>query len=121
MSLALVLAIGVLFSVGVFMLLQRNLTRVLVGLGILAHGVNVMLLSAGSFGSAPIVDGRDGPLSDPLPQALILTAIVISFAITAFLLALAVRAWGVADDDIVEDDLEDRRIASTSGGAPHER
>ena len=65
---------------------------------------------------APIVDGREGPISDPLPQALILTAIVIAFAITAFLLALAVRAWAATSEDFVEDDLEDRRIASTSGG-----
>ncbi|MGD2042133.1 MAG: NADH-quinone oxidoreductase subunit K [Acidimicrobiia bacterium] len=117
MSWALLMAIGVLFAVGVFLVLQRNLTRVLVGLGMLAHGVNLMLLVAsGTLGTAPILDGREGPFSDPLPQALILTAIVISFAMTAFLLALAVRAWAAAEDDSVEDDLEDRRIASTSGG-----
>lgn len=115
MSWALVAAIGVLFSVGVFLVLQRNLTRVLVGLGMLAHGVNLMILVASrTLGTAPILDGREGPFSDPLPQALILTAIVISFAMTAFLLALAVRAWAAAEDDFVEDDLEDRRIASTS-------
>ncbi len=120
MSIAMIVAIGVLFTVGVYLLLQRNLTRVLVGLGVLAHGVNLMILNASSgFGNAPILDGRDGPVSDPLPQALILTAIVIAFAVTAFLLALAVRAWGATSEDFVEDDLEDRRIASTtSGGAP---
>ena len=111
MTLAHVLAAGILFSTGVYLILQRNLTRVLVGLGVLAHGVNVMILSSSALGSAPIVDERTGQISDPLPQALILTAIVISFAITAFLLALAVRAWGAGDDDIVEDDVEDRRIA----------
>jgi multicomponent Na+:H+ antiporter subunit C len=117
MTLAHVLAAGVLFGTGVYLVLQRNLTRVLVGLGVLAHGVNIMILSSGALGSAPIVDGRSDQISDPLPQALILTAIVISFAITAFLLALAVRAWAAGDDDIVEDDLEDRRIArSVSGG-----
>ena len=119
MSWAHVVAIGVLFGSGTYLVLQRNLTRVLVGLGMLAHGVNLMLLSAGGQpGAAPIMDGRQGPFSDPIPQALILTAIVISFAVTAFLLALAVRAWGAAQDDVVEDDLEDRRIASTSGGGP---
>ena len=116
MTLAMVLAIGTLFAVGVYLLLQRNLTRVLVGLGVLAHGVNLMILNAStSIGTAPIIDGREGPLSDPLPQALILTAIVIAFAVTAFLLALAVRAWGATSEDFVEDDLEDRRIAATSG------
>ena len=117
MSIAVVLGIGVLFSVGVYLLLQRNLTRVLVGLGVLAHGVNLMILSSSArIGSAPIVDGREGPISDPLPQALILTAIVIAFAVTAFLLALAVRAWAATSEDLVEDDLEDRRIASRSSG-----
>jgi len=117
MSLSMVVAIGTLFAVGTYLLLQRNLTRVLVGLGILAHGVNLMILnSSARFGSAPIIDGRTEPLSDPLPQALILTAIVIAFAVTAFLLALAVRVWGATSEDLVEDDLEDRRIARTSGG-----
>lgn len=119
MSIAMIVAIGVLFTVGVYLLLQRNLTRVLVGLGVLAHGVNLMILNASSrFGTAPILDGREGPVSDPLPQALILTAIVIAFAVTAFLLALAVRAWGATSEDFVEDDREDRRIASTTGGGP---
>lgn len=116
MTLAHVIAVGVLFGTGVYLILQRNLTRVLVGLGVLAHGVNIMLLVSGDLGSAPIVDGRAGPVGDPLPQALILTAIVISFAVTAFLLALAVRSWAAGVDDVVEDDLEDRRIARSTAG-----
>lgn len=119
MSLPLVAVIGVLFSVGVYLVLQRNLTRVLVGLGVLAHSVNLILLvSGGSFGSAPIVGPSEVSYSDPLPQALILTAIVIAFGMTAFLLGLALRAWAAADDDIVEDDLEDRRIGRGRGAMP---
>ena len=115
MTLPLVLLIGILFSVGVYLVLQRNLTRVLVGLGVLAHAVNVMLISAGASGDAPIVSDGGGPYADPLPQALILTAIVITFGVTAFLLGLALRSWAGVGDDVVEDDLEDRRIQRSRG------
>jgi multicomponent Na+:H+ antiporter subunit C len=58
------------------------------------------------------VDGADpAAVSDPLPQALVLTAIVITFGVTAFLLALALRSWLLTGSDAVEDDIEDRRIA----------
>ena len=110
MTAPLVLLIGTLFAVGVYLILQRNLTRVLVGLGVLAHAVNLMLIGAGQPGRAPIVEAGAGDYADPLSQALILTAIVITFGVTAFLLGLALRAWASADDDIVEDDIEDRRI-----------
>lgn len=117
MSLATVLLIGVLFSVGVYLILQRHLTRVLVGLGVMAHGVNLMLLvSGGRPGKPPIIGESAAEYADPLPQALILTAIVITFGVTAFLLALALRGWATADDDVVEDDVEDRRIASLGEG-----
>ena len=56
-------------------------------------------------------DGEVGEYADPLPQAMALTAIVITFAILAFLLALAYRSWTITHDDEVEDDVEDRRIA----------
>lgn len=113
MSLLLALCTAVLFSVGTWLLLQRRLTRLIIGLGLLGHGANLLLLQSGrARGSAPFV-GRegDGPVADPLPQALTLTAIVISFGVTAFLLAMAFRSWQLTGDDLVEDDLEDRRIA----------
>lgn len=116
MTIPTVLMVGVLFAVGVYLVLQRNLTRVLVGLGVLAHAVNVMLISSGSGGDPPIVGDAGGPYADPLPQALILTAIVITFGVTAFLLGLALRGWAGVGDDVVEDDLEDRRIQRSSGG-----
>ncbi|HVM03152.1 MAG TPA: NADH-quinone oxidoreductase subunit K, partial [Acidimicrobiales bacterium] len=81
-------------------------------LALLGHGANLLLLLAGGrAGRAPIVGAGDGPVADPLPQALALTAIVITFGITAFLLALAYRSWLLRHDDEVEDDVEDRRIA----------
>jgi multicomponent Na+:H+ antiporter subunit C len=113
MTLVLALVIGVLYGVGSYLVMQRNLFRVVVGLVVIGHGANLLLLLAGGeAGSAPIiVDSDSGTLSDPLPQALTLTAIVISFGVTAFLLALSFRSWELRRSDEVEDDVEDRRIA----------
>ena len=111
MILVIALAAGALYAVGTYLLLQRTLSRIVIGLVLLGHGANLLLLLAGGApGSAPLVGGRP-PLSDPLPQALALTAIVITFAVTAFLLALVYRSWQLSGHDEVEDDLEDRRIA----------
>lgn len=111
MSLSLVVLIGVLFGTGTYLLLHRTLTRIVLGVAMLGNGVNVLILATGArSGGAPII-GRDGPFTDSVPQALVLTAIVIGFALTAFLLALAWRNWTIDGNDIVEDDLEDRRIA----------
>jgi multicomponent Na+:H+ antiporter subunit C len=104
-------AVGVLYAVGAYLVLQRTLTRIVIGLAVMGHGANLLLLMAGGrAGQAPIV-GATGPVSDPLPQALALTAIVITFGVAAFLLALAYRSWLIRHDDQVEDDVEDRRIA----------
>ncbi len=119
MSPVIAVTAGVLFAVGTYLVMQRLLTRIVIGLGLLGHGANLLLLgSGGSPGdAAPIVDGSGLPVADPLPQALVLTAIVITFGVTAFLLALAYRSHALTHSDKVEDDLEDRRIA----GADAER
>jgi multicomponent Na+:H+ antiporter subunit C len=111
-SLSLVVPAAVLIGCGVYLVLERSLSRVLVGLLMLGNGVNLLFLVAGGpAGRAPIV-GRTDPagMSDPLPQALVLTAIVISLATTAFVLAMAHRSWQLADHDDVQDDVEDRAI-----------
>ena len=108
------LIVAALSSAGVYLLLQRTLTRIILGLGLLGHAANLLLMVVGGpAGFAPIIGTFPAgePVSDPLPQALALTAIVISFGITAFLLALAYRSWVLTHDDEVEDDVEDRRIA----------
>lgn len=107
---------GVLFGAGTYLVLQKLLSRIIVGLGFIAHGANLLLLgSGGRPGAPPIIGaGSGGPLSDPLEQALVLTAIVITFGITAFLLGLAHRSWSEQGSDEVEDDTEDRRIARRS-------
>ena len=113
MSLATAVLIGLLYGLGTYLMMQRALTRIVIGLAMLAHGANLLLLAAGGrAGRAPIVeDGATGAYADPLPQALALTAIVITFGVTAFLLALAYRSWILGGSDEVEDDVEDRRIA----------
>lgn len=112
MILATAVVVGVLYAAGTWLLMQRSLTRIVIGLALMAHGANLLLLLAGGTpGRAPLVDGEGGAVSDPLPQALALTAIVITFGVSAFLLSLAYRSWVLTGDDEVEDDLEDRRIA----------
>ncbi len=113
MILALALAVGVLYAAGTYLILQRALTRIVLGLALLGHGANLLLLlGGGRAGGAPIViDGAEVAVADPLPQALALTAVVITFGVMAFLLALAYRSWLLRHDDEVEDDVEDRRIA----------
>ena len=113
-NLSLIVAAAAMIGCGVYLILERSLTRVLVGLVLLGNGVNVLfLISSGPAGRAPIVGGGDGSaMSDPLPQALVLTAIVISLATSAFVLAMAYRSWQLNGHDDVQDDVEDRAIRS---------
>lgn len=116
-NLTLLVVMGVLYSVGAYLLLERSLTRVLLGIMLLTNGTNLLILSAGGIpGAAPLYrsDLDASEYSDPLPQALILTAIVISLATTAFLLGMIYRAWSLARRDEIQDDIEDRRVASQS-------
>jgi multicomponent Na+:H+ antiporter subunit C len=112
MSLVLVATAGVLCACGTYLLLARQLSRIILGLGLFGHGVNILLVLSGGDGGRPAFAGTDpASVADPLPQAFVLTAIVITFGVTSFLLALAYRSWVLTDDDDVEDDIEDRRIA----------
>ena len=110
MSAAYVVLIAVLFGTGTYLLLHRTLTRIVLGVAMLGNGVNVVLLATSDRPGAPPIVGREGS-TDPVPQALVLTAIVIGFAVVAFLLALAWRNWTMDGNDFVEDDVEDRRVA----------
>jgi multicomponent Na+:H+ antiporter subunit C len=110
-TLVLVVAVGVLVGCGVTLLLERSLTRILLGVILLGNGVNALVLMAGRAGAAPVVGvAPAGRMSDALPQAMILTAIVITFGLTAFLLAVSYRSWYLTGDDEVPDDIEDRQI-----------
>jgi multicomponent Na+:H+ antiporter subunit C len=112
-SIVLVLAIGVLFAAGVYLLLERSLTRVLLGFILMGNGANLLFLVAGGqAGGAPLVGTTpEDEMSDPLVQAMVLTAIVITLGLTAFVLAMAYRSWQLHGHDEVQDDLEDRRVA----------
>ena len=93
-------------------MLQRKLSRIIIGIALLGHGANVVMVTSGKRGRAPLIgNGPTDGLADPLPQALALTAIVISFGVTALLLALAYRNWLLTSDDEVQDDVEDRDVA----------
>ena len=91
---------GLLVTCGVYQLLAQSLTRLVLGLIMTGNGLNVLILAAGGLGPA-----------DVLTQAMILTAIVITLGMSAYLLALAYRSWQLNGDDLVQDDVEDRRIA----------
>ncbi len=112
MSIVLVVLVGVLFATGTYSMLNRSLTRIIVGVGLVGNGVNLLLIVAGSRPGVPPIVGKLTGSTDPIPQALVLTAIVIGFALQAFLLALAWRSWTLDGHDEVEDDVEDRRIAA---------
>ncbi len=113
MSIALLVIVGGLTSTGLYLITARSLSRIILGFSLLGHAGVLALLSAGEPGAAPIA-GTGGETSNPVPQALALTAIVISFGLTLFLLALAGRQQALSGDDLVEDDLEDGRIAAAS-------
>ncbi|MDR0481924.1 MAG: Na(+)/H(+) antiporter subunit C [Cellulomonadaceae bacterium] len=111
-SLALVLVVGILVATGVYLLLERSLTRVLLGFVLASNGINLLiLLAGGAGGAAPILGRSSEPISDPLAQAMVLTSIVITLALTAFVGAMAYRSWQLYGHDEVQDDIEDRRVA----------
>ena len=107
-NLVLVIVVGVLVGAGVTLVLERSLSRILVGFVLIGNGLNVLfLVASGRAGHAPLIGDGEGPMSDPLPQAMALTAIVITLGVTAFGLALAYRAYQLTGTDDVQDDLED--------------
>lgn len=115
-NITLLVIMGVLFACGIYLLTERSLTRVLLGIILMGNAVNLLILAtAGPAGKPPIV--KDGvaaqEYSDPLPQALILTAIVITFAVTAFMLGIIYRSWWLSRKDEVQDDDEDRRVGQS--------
>lgn len=103
MELVFALVIGALTASGVYLLLRARTFPVVVGLTLISYGVNLFLFSSGRLATAgqPIL-GTAENYSDPLPQALVLTAIVIGFAMTAFLVVLALRSLADHDDDHVD-------------------
>ncbi len=116
MSATLIVVIGGLAAVGTYLVTSRLLSRIVLGFALLGHAaVLALLASGGPAGDPPLADQNPAESSsNPVPQALSLTAIVISFGLTLFLLALARRQQQLTGDDLVEDDIEDRRIAASA-------
>ncbi|MFM2720685.1 Na(+)/H(+) antiporter subunit C [Microbacterium mcarthurae (nom. nud.)] len=122
-SFVLIVVMAVLFACGVYAMLERSLTRVLIGFLLLGNAANLLLLIVmGQPGVAPFYDGEtdSADMSDALPQALALTAIVITFGISAFLLALIYRSWQLGQADTVIDDAEDVAIRTRTAAEPED-
>ena len=116
-NITLLLIMGALFAAGIYLVLERSLTRVVLGLAMMTNATNILLLATGGYqGLAPLFNAEIPPedYNDPLPQAFILTSIVISFSVTAFMLGIIYRSWVLGRQDEVQDDIEDRRVASQS-------
>jgi multicomponent Na+:H+ antiporter subunit C len=110
--------IGGLTSCGVYLLLSRNLTRMLLGLLLVGNAVNLLILTVGGETGNPPIRGRtsgsETTTADPLAQGMILTAIVIAMGIAAFVLALTYRAFRLTTEDEVSNDPEDTRVSKLS-------
>ena len=107
MEIVLALAIGVLIASGVWLLFRPRTFQVIIGLSLIAYGVNLFIFSAGGLrsGAPPVVDPAHPDPSlyaDPLPQALVLTAIVINFAMTALFLVVLLASRGLTGTDHVD-------------------
>ena len=109
MEVVLALASGVLYAAGIYLMLRRRLAQLIVGIGLLSNGTNLLIFTAGGLTRArpPVVpDGAQSltaPYADPVPQALVLTAIVIGFGLLAFSLVLAHRVHATVGTDDVDD------------------
>jgi multicomponent Na+:H+ antiporter subunit C len=102
MTVAFAIAAAVLAGCGAYLLMSGSLSRVVLGGGLISHAANIVIVLAGGEGGAPVFAGDDGPFGDPLPQAMVLTAIVITLGVTALLLAISYRSWQLVGDDPVE-------------------
>jgi multicomponent Na+:H+ antiporter subunit C len=120
METALSALVGLFFAAAIYLMLSKHIIRILLGIVLFGNAVNLVIFTAGRVAStaAPIIpEGlpvAPGPTANPLPQALILTAIVISFSFFAFLLVLAYRAY----QDLGTDDTDGMRLAEPPTDGP---
>lgn len=101
------IVIGLLFFAGTYLVLSKSLLRIVLGTAILSHGAHLMLMTMAGLktGAPPLLGEHAEHYTDPLPQALILTSIVISFGVTSFFLVLAYRAY----KELGTDDMDQLR------------
>ncbi len=109
MEIVLIVLIGVLYASGIFMLLRRSMVKLLIGLTLLGNGANLLIFLLGRItkGKPPVIDEAaklfTDVYADPIPQALILTAIVISFGLQAFAIVLLKRVYVLVNSDDLDD------------------
>jgi len=117
MEAILAVVVGIFFAVAAYLLMSKHLIRILLGAVVLSNAVNLLIFTAGRLTREvpPFIPegltSPDGPIANPLPQALVLTAIVIAFSIFAFLLVLVYRAYQELDTDFTDD----MRLAEPEG------
>ncbi len=115
MTVLLAIVIGVLYAAALYMMLRRSIVKLIIGLGLFGHGASLLVFTAGGFvpGRPPLVEpGQtmpEAPFTDPLPPALILTALVINFGVLAFAMVLVKRAY----QEVGNDDLNEMRTTDT--------
>ncbi|MBL8907076.1 MAG: Na+/H+ antiporter subunit C [Rhizobiales bacterium] len=110
MEIVIAIAIGLLVATGLYLILREQTFSVILGLTLLSYAVNLLIFASGRLAvdAPPLALDQSLRQSDPLPQALVLTAIVISFGMTAYLAALALRAMGDVGSDRIDGNEEDR-------------
>ncbi|MEU1547161.1 Na(+)/H(+) antiporter subunit C [Nocardia sp. NPDC005745] len=122
-NLTLLIVIGILVACGVYLLLERAVSKMLLGLILFGNAVNLLILTAGGANGKPPIRGaaETEEMADPLAQAMVLTAIVITMGIAAFVLALAYRAYMLTTSDDVANDQEDEDVARRRAGEDPEK
>lgn len=116
-SITLIVVMAVMYAAGVYVMLERSLTRILIGFLLVGNATNLLIfIMTGPNGTAPLVTGTasDQTMVDPMPQVMMLTAIVINFGITALLLALIYRTWWLAQLGDEGDHLTDEHADETT-------
>jgi multicomponent Na+:H+ antiporter subunit C len=109
MNTAMAIVIGILYAAGMYMILRRSMVKLIIGLALLSHAANLLIFTMATLqrGGPPLVPGDQDalqvPYADPLPQALILTAIVISFAVSAFAAIMIYRVYRVTGTDDLDE------------------
>jgi multicomponent Na+:H+ antiporter subunit C len=95
MEILMSVVIGIIFAVSVYLLMSRNLIRVIIGTLVISHGVHLLVLTMAGLqtGAPPLLSLEESSYTDPLPQALILTAIVIAFGVTALLAVMGYKTY----------------------------
>ncbi|MDQ0225552.1 Na(+)/H(+) antiporter subunit C [Metabacillus niabensis] len=107
MEILMCIVAGILFTAATYLMLSKSILRIIIGTGLLSHGAHLLILTMGGLkkGAAPLLGEHAKSYVDPLPQALILTAIVISFGVTSFFLVLAYRSY----QELGTDDMDQLR------------